>query len=245
MRLTQRGTYARLLVAILLTLMVLPLLTHHLGPRRWLTLTFFLVMLAAALEATQAERRTRVFVWVAGLVAILTSSLAFAAGEARGDGGPRTLDTVLGVLNHGSSVVFLGMVVMLLIRRALAPGRVTGERITASICAYLLLGLLWSEGYQVLAEFYVHSDGPILALPALADGTVPAATYQDYTYFSFVTLTTLGYGDILPVHPGARALAYLESVTGVLYLATLVARLVALHIAHEHTIGDQDDSGVS
>lgn len=221
MRLLERGTYTRLLLAILLTLLVLPLVGHHVGHPRWLSLAFFLGMLAAALEATQAAARTRKLVWAAGLLAILTSGLSFAMRASGLDGDHPIADTLLGVLNHGSSVLFLGIVVMLLVSRALAPGRVTGERVVASICAYLLLGLLWAEAYQVLGEIY----GPVLNLEA-------DATYQDYVYFSFVTLTTLGYGDVLPVHPGAKALAFLEAVTGVLYLATLVARLVALHIAH-------------
>lgn len=219
--LTQRGTYARLLVAILLTLMVLPMVGHHVGHPRWLSLLFFLVVLGAALDATKAEHRTRRLVWTAGLLAILTSSASFAMREAELDEAQPLLDTILGVLNHGSSVFFLAIVVMLLVSRALAPGRVTGERVVASICAYLLLGLIWAEAYQVLGEIY----GPVLNLEA-------DATYQDYVYFSFVTLTTLGYGDVLPVHPGAKALAFIEAVTGVLYVATLVARLVALHIAH-------------
>ena len=134
---------------------------------------------------------------------------------------------LIGVLNHGSSVVFLSIVVALLIRRSMARGRITAERIVAAICAYLLLGLIWSEAYQVLAAIYYPT--PILS----GAGESGHFAYNEYLYFSFVTLTTLGYGDILPVHASSRVLAYLEAVTGVLYLATLVARLVAQHIAHE------------
>ena len=222
MSLFQRGSYTRLLAAILLMLMVMPLIGHHLGHPRGLSLAFFLLVLIAALDATQAETRTRVQVWVLGILAMLTSGVSFALREAGVDQDNPTLNAALDVVNHGSSVAFFGIVIWLLVMRALAPGRITGARIVAAICAYLLLGLLWAEAYQALGAVY----GPVL-------NTAGETTYNEYVYFSFVTLTTLGYGDILPVHEGARALAYLEAVTGVLYLATLVARLVALHIAHE------------
>ena len=69
-----------------------------------------------------------------------------------------------------------------------------------------------------------------LAVSAWAGGT-------DYVYFSFVTLTTLGYGDITPLTPVAQTLAWLEAVVGQLYLAILVARLVGLHIVHSRGEG--------
>lgn len=222
MSLFQRGSYTRLLGAILLMLMVMPLVGHHLGHPRGLSLAFFLLVLVAALDVTQAERRTRFKVWTLGILAIVTSGLSFAIRDGHPSEDHPGVHTVLDVINHGSSVVFFAIVIWLLVMRALAPGRITGGRIVAAICAYLMLGLMWAEAYQALGALY----GPVL-------NTAAETTFQEYVYFSFVTLTTLGYGDILPVHEGARALAYLEAVTGVLYLATLVARLVALHIAHE------------
>ena len=68
----------------------------------------------------------------------------------------------------------------------------------------------------------------------MEDFLVPegARTGAEMVYYSFVTLTTLGYGDIVPVSPSARALATLEALTGQLYLTVLVARLVGLHITH-------------
>ena len=67
---------------------------------------------------------------------------------------------------------------------------------------------------------------------SLRHGQDQAFTAAEMVYYSFVTLTTLGYGDIVPVSPSARALATLEALTGQLYLTVLVARLVGLHITH-------------
>ena len=101
------------------------------------------------------------------------------------------------------------------------PGPVTRQRIQGSVAIYLLLGLTWASAYELL-----H----ILRPGAWTGAASEAPISQTWIYYSFVTLTTMGYGDITPVHPVARSLAILEAVTGQLYLAITLARLVALHI---------------
>lgn len=102
--------------------------------------------------------------------------------------------------------------------------RVTADTIYGGLSAYLLLGLIWSVAYafiEVLApgSFYVGPDHN-------PDGL---SSWSDFLYFSYVTLTTLGYGDIAPVAAPARSLAILQAVTGVLFLGTMIARLVSLY----------------
>jgi hypothetical protein len=104
---------------------------------------------------------------------------------------------------------------------SLPPRPVTRERIQGSVAVYLLLGLTWASAYELL-----H----ILRPEAWTGAASEAPISQTWIYYSFVTLTTMGYGDITPVHPVARSLAILEAVTGQLYLAITLARLVALHI---------------
>jgi hypothetical protein len=87
------------------------------------------------------------------------------------------------------------------------------------VAAYLLLGIIWAHAYALVA----------LQRPGAFAGPVsPGDGPRAFFYFSFVTLATLGYGDVLPVHPAARSLATLEAVTGTLYIAILLARLVSL-----------------
>ena len=100
-----------------------------------------------------------------------------------------------------------------------APGHAVGDRVFGAIVLYLLLGLIWGVVYAVLGA---HSPGAF-AGHAGADGTL-----TDWVYFSFVTLTTVGYGDITPVATSARSLAMLEALTGQLYPAIIIARLVSL-----------------
>jgi hypothetical protein len=103
---------------------------------------------------------------------------------------------------------------------ALRGGRVDAEKVAAAVCVYLLIGVIWHGLYTLVARWIPGSFNSDLL------------TKNDLFYFSFVTLSTLGYGDVTPVNGPAQALAYTEALVGQLYLTILVARLVGLHIAY-------------
>jgi hypothetical protein len=107
------------------------------------------------------------------------------------------------------------------------------ERIEAAVATYLLLGFVWAQAYSLVQ--LAHRDA--FRFPDSAvEGNTPVlvrASEHRFLYFSFVTLTTLGYGDVTPVLPLARSLAALEAVTGQLFLAITVARLVALRVTED------------
>lgn len=120
---------------------------------------------------------------------------------------------------------FLTLFLIIMIIRDLFSGtRVQINKIFGAIVAYLLLGIFWAFIYScfelIQPETIVRGDGS------------PIISYAEATYFSFVTLCTVGYGDIVPKAHLAMVFANLESVTGQLYLAILVARLVSLYTAH-------------
>jgi hypothetical protein len=126
------------------------------------------------------------------------------------------------VLVRGTSLLSLLLLLAVVLFQTLRDGPVTRHRIQGAIAAYLLLGIAWAHAYALVA---LLRPGAFSGAVSVSDG--PRAFF----YFSFVTLTTVGYGDILPVHPAARSLAMLEAVTGTLYLAILLARLVSLAVA--------------
>ena len=125
-----------------------------------------------------------------------------------------------------SAFVCISILAAVVLYQVLRSGRITLHRIVGSVVAYLLLGFAWGEMYRALSvavpDAFVNSAGVVLQ-------------QAHYQYFSIVTLTTLGYGDITPVHPFARSLAMLEALTGQLFPAILIARLVSMElVARDH-----------
>ena len=121
----------------------------------------------------------------------------------------------------GTSLASLFAFLVVVLTLTFRAGPITFHRIQGAVSAYLLLGILWAHAYALLASLRPDAFSGIRS-----DVEGPRA----FLYFSFVTLATVGYGDVLPVHPVARSLAMLEAVTGSLYLAILVARLVSLSV---------------
>ncbi len=107
------------------------------------------------------------------------------------------------------------------------------NRIVGAICIYLLLGVMWSIAYSVL-EF--SQPGSFKGLTELAS----TAWNPDWIYFSFVTITTLGYGDITPLTQTARSLTFSEAIVGQFYIAVLVAGLVSAYISAKQNSSKSD-----
>jgi hypothetical protein len=112
-----------------------------------------------------------------------------------------------------------------------SPGKVDSERIFGALSVYFLIGHACAIFYLAI-EFL--SPGSFNNISPFGQGAS-----ADLTYFSFVTLTTLGYGDITPLSLQARSFAALEAVTGVLYIATLVARLIGMYRPDQNGSGSQ------
>jgi hypothetical protein len=117
------------------------------------------------------------------------------------------------------TAVVLLLLALMVLSAVLRAGTVTRHQIQGAIAAYLLIGLAWAAAYEFVA---LRDAGAFAGTEALAG--VP------WTYYSLVTLTTMGYGDITPVSSAARSLAVAEALTGQMYIAILIARLVALSL---------------
>ena len=120
-------------------------------------------------------------------------------------------------------IVFFGYTTGLIMLRTLREPDVSLDTIAGAACAYTLLAVVWGSVYMLLE--FLHPGAFHIPDVWLVGGDPNAAL----SYFSFVTLTTVGYGDITPVWPGAGGLAVSEAIVGQLYLAITVARLVGLH----------------
>jgi len=205
----QLHAFLALLVTIVATIMIVPLFTPdsaHLTIARSLTAACLVFALWAA-----GIRPRALLLFVPILIGYL------AALEI---GGPlRPLATTV-------RMVFFGSTTVLIVRHAVRAQKVTADTIAGAACAYLLTALTWSTMYELLESLRPGSfDIPsTLLLPPAHDPSFALV------YFSFTTLTTVGYGDIHPLNAAAGGLAIGEAVVGQLYVAIMIARLVGLQL---------------
>lgn len=159
---------------------------------------------------------SRSIVPVAGIAA--ASSLFATTLALRLRGGYTTLDTCL----EATCWLLVSLVVIWVVARAVfADGRITYHRVIGAVLLYLAIGFVFVALFTLVGAL---SPGSFSGLKVVDQPTLPS----DLVYFSFSTLTTVGFGDITPVHPFARSLSNVEAIIGQLYPATLLARLVSL-----------------
>ena len=129
-------------------------------------------------------------------------------------------------------MLFLLYTTVTVLLRVFTEKRVTMDTLSGALCVYLLIGYLWGSLYALI---YLLAPGsfrlPTWWMPGKEQGIATDVPMNLMTYFSFTTLTTLGFGDVLPIGGVARAAVILEAVLGHFYLAVLVARLIGLHVA--------------
>lgn len=123
-------------------------------------------------------------------------------------------------------VLFVAFVIARLLSFILRAPHVNSEVLCAAISGYLLMGLLWAMAYTLLGQHVPNAF-------SFTNAANPNPTMQGFTalYFSFVTLGTVGYGDIAPISHTARLLAMVEAIGGIFYMTILIARLVSVYSA--------------
>jgi hypothetical protein len=126
-------------------------------------------------------------------------------------------------------LIFFLLTCIIAVYDVLFGGVIDINRLVGAGCIYLLSGALWGIVYFLLS---VISPASFVGIT----GETWSEQLNEFTYYSFVTLTTLGYGDITPAAPVARTLSYLEAVLGQMYLTVLVAALVGIHIANRRSM---------
>jgi Ion channel len=200
-----------ILALLVIIVFVLPvLLTPDSTGRLASDIAFSALLVAGAVTATESLRLRF------ALAALVMATLLVRWASAVSPSG------ALAIGREASTLAMLLLFAMVVAARSYRPGPVTHHRIQGAIAVLLLLGLVWANAYELL--HLIHPDAFSGAV-----GNAPGAL--TWIYYSFVTLTTMGYGDITPVHPIARSLAISEAVSGQLYIAVTLARLMALHVA--------------
>lgn len=123
-----------------------------------------------------------------------------------------------------TTVLFFGFVVTRLLAFIVRAPRVDANVLCAGVAGFLLLGLVWATAYLAVARL----NPAAFNLPTVPGAPATLDTFGAF-YFSFITLCTVGYGDIAPVSKAARMLTMLEAITGLFYMAVLISRLVSMH----------------
>jgi hypothetical protein len=213
--------YTYLLIAILLLLFVTPPFTAAFGIP-WLDDYLIIVVLIAALNNVAAKRH---HVMIAVILSLPVIALRIFGAHAQ------ELSRLELAVVIAPTMVFFTYLVGHILNDVLRGRRLTAEKIIGAIVAYLLIGLTWSLAYMLVevvvpGSFHLPED-----VVAQLMSSPRESLWSIFVYYSFVTLTTLGYGDITPVGTVARTLSWMESVVGPLYLAILVARLVGIQVA--------------
>ena len=192
---------------------------------------FFSMLFFAGVYAVSRNRRVLLGGILLGVIAFVATWLSvYSQGAA------------FVLADHATDLAFVVFVAAVILRSVVAQDEVTADSIYGGICVYLLVGLGWETVYSMLE--YVNPGSFALGgvpLNTIEGGDAASRSYPALIYYSFVTLTTLGYGDIVPTTPQARLLSTAEAVFGQLFVAIFIARLVGLQLAHAH--GDRARGG--
>jgi Ion channel len=205
-----RFSTVELLVALALLFFFFPFVEEVKGGDVIVSILLSLVLLSAVLAV--ADRKGVFFI---ALVLAIPAIAGRWINHFRPDLVPPPVFLIAGL-------ALIAFVVANLLRFVLRAPSVNTEVLSASISAYLMLGLLWTVAYWLVAQVTPNAF-------AFNTGTKETMAGFNAFYFSFITLSTVGYGDITPVSKVARMLAAMEAMTGLLYVAVLIARLVALY----------------
>lgn len=210
-----------LLVLLFINIFVLDSLSDFDMLRRFFLrdLLFSLILITGVMAVAKSRFVTVPAVLIAIATLVVRCAEIFVPGTSLA-----TVDALL-------SLVFLGMLTVVVALQVFREGPITVHRIMGAVVVYLLLGLMWAFAYKLVAMYQPESFN-------IVETAVPGQDYDSmerFIYFSYITLTTLGYGDITAVTPVARSLAMLEALIGQLFPAILIARLVSMELYYRRS----------
>jgi voltage-gated potassium channel len=213
-----RWRFAMVLAASLLLAVAQPLLSGLLEEEGCFDV-FFSLLIVAVLLLVFEEKEHRRIAFSLGLVAFIGIWVGYGLGGPAG--------RMLLVGSHLLAACIFAFALYGILRAILAK-QASGDAIFGAVCGYLLLGIIWTLLYSAVETASPGSFG----IQATTSGGIdpPRLGRGALSYYSFITLATVGYGDVTPATPLARTLAWIEAITGQFYLAILVAGLVGFKV---------------
>ena len=207
-----KSKFFYLLISLVLLLLVYPFLEHGSIREAFLSILSAAIPIAS-IYALSYNKRNLIIAILLGVPTI--------AGELIDLSGTELPHAVIVVF----ALLFYLFTLITIISYVFRYEEVTGDTIYGAICVYFLIGITWTTIFVLInilqpGSFYINPPNNIDNVQ----------DWSDFIYYSYATLTTLGYGDITPVTSQARSFGVLETIVGQLYLTILVARLIGLHI---------------
>ena len=207
LRRTREGGLRVLLASQLLLIALSPVLARSLAGNALYVILATAVVLAFAYAASERRRDLAIALLLAVPAVVMRWTDVFEHGR------------IFDMVSLGITLTFYVYAGVLVLQRVMRTEKVTVDEIYGALSVYILIGIMWGMLYRIVEQLVPDS------FRSVTGEIVP----WDLVYFSFTTLMTVGYGDIQPASPYAKALAILEGLAGVLYTAVFISRLVGLY----------------
>ncbi len=213
-----RYSFHNLLVWLLLYIIVSPFLHGVPGAKIIFSLFISLVLFFAVYAMERRERLFKLAVMLLGVSLVLLWLDVLNILDL-----PHMINTL-------TVLAYTGVLIYSFSKHVFRARVVDTRLICAALCLYLFLGTFWGYLYEILYSLHPGSFAGNILSSSASD---VVACRQHFQYFSFVTLTTLGYGDVVPKEAGAAALCASEAIMGQFFMAVLVARLVGIQVSQQ------------
>ncbi|UCG14008.1 MAG: two pore domain potassium channel family protein [Deltaproteobacteria bacterium] len=204
------GRFLLLFVSILLLLILRPFLEGRIGIHILMDIFVTFVLISGVYAVSESRA-----VFIGGIILVVPALATQWMTHFVSIPG-------LDIMNDLTNILFFGYTAIIILSYLLGAREITAEVIMAAVCTYFLIGFVWALGYSLLEAYQPGS---------FSIGESPEQEPFHFFYYSFVTLTTLGFGDITPLTNPARSLSLVEATIGQIYIAVLIARLVGIHIS--------------
>jgi hypothetical protein len=212
--------YGALLLMLLVHLVLYSFVGRH-SAIRWLLDLSVLALVGSSIHAISGRRWTRRFILVIGLITMILATT----------GREMALDSLhpFGLMGKG---VMVTAVMIVIFNDVLKRSEVDMDAVLGVCCVYLLLGLGWDVIYGLIEWQIPNSFSLPAGRPSADGGPGPHVIQSELLYFSLITMTTVGYGDITPKSPPAKIFAALQAMMTQLYVAIVIARMVGMELAN-------------
>ncbi len=219
-RLLRKRQFILLALALMAQLFLFPALSDFKIKGAVVSELFMFLVILGVARSVAHRRGVRVITII--MLSVLLVSRLIAADS------PTSLASIIAI---SLNILVFGYIMALMMGFVLGAGRVTADKIDAAICVYLMYGLIGALSYSLVA---LLQPGAFAFSAGLQGGEGAVIGFSHFLYYSFVTQTSLGFGDMTPTSSMARSLTVMHAATTQIYMTVLVARLVGLFTAYTH-----------